>query len=59
MAYTPLSPSGVVNALQNVAKFTDQRLQQYAAGAPRQPSGQVQPGPTGQAAQELNTRGMQ
>ena len=59
MAHTPLSPSGVVNALQNVAKFTDKRLQQYAAGAPRQPSGQVQPGPTGQAAQELNTRGMQ
>ena len=59
MAYTPLSPSGVANALQNVAKFPDSRLQQYAAGRPPQPTGQVQPGPTGQAAQELNARGMQ
>lgn len=59
MAYTPLSPSGVASALQNVAKFPDSRLQQYAAGRPPQPTGQVQPGPTGQAAQELNARGMQ
>jgi len=59
MAYTPLSPSGVANALQNVAKFPDSKLQQYAAGRPPQPTGQVQPGPTGQAAQELNARGMQ
>lgn len=59
MAYTPLSPSGVASALQNVAKFPDSRLQQYAAGRPPQPTGQVQPGPTGQAAQELNTRGIQ
>ena len=60
MAYTPLSPSGVASALQNVAKFPDSRLQQYASGRPfPQPTGQVQPGPTGQAAQELNARGMQ
>ena len=59
MAYTPLPPSGVVNALQNIANFPDKRLRQYAAGDPQQPTGQVQPGPTGQAAQELNTRGIQ
>jgi len=60
MAYTPLSPSGVASALQNVAKFPDSRLRQYESGRPfPQPTGQVQPGPTGQAAQELNARGMQ
>jgi len=59
MAHTPISPSGVPNALQNIAKFPDSRLQQYAAGRPPQPTGQVQPGPTGQAAHELNARGVQ
>jgi len=54
----PFPPDGpqVQAALQ---KVPTPQLQNYAAGRPPQPTGQVQPGPTGQAAQELNARGMQ
>ena len=46
-------------ALQNPAQFPDQRLQQYAAGQPPQPTGQVPPGPGGPAGLELTARNAQ
>lgn len=46
-------------ALQNPAQFPDQRLQQYAAGQPPQPTGQVMPGPFGPAGLELTSRNAQ
>lgn len=46
-------------ALQNPAQFPDQRLQQYAAGQPPQPTGQVMPGPFGLAGLELASRNAQ
>ena len=46
-------------ALQNPAQFPDQRLQQYAAGQPPQPTGQVMPGPFGPAGLELASRNAQ
>ena len=43
-------------ALQNPARFPDQKLQQYAAGKPPQPSGQVT---SDMAQQELASRGQE
>lgn len=52
----PFPPNGpqVQAALQ---KVPTPQLQQYAAGRPPQPTGQVTPGPMGAAAEALNARG--
>jgi hypothetical protein len=52
----PFPPDGpqVQAALQ---KVPTPQLQQYAAGRPPQPTGQVTPGPMGAAAEALNARG--
>ena len=56
MAQIPFPPGGpqVQAALQNPARFPDQRLQQYAQG--QQPTGQV---PPPMAANELTIRNAQ
>jgi len=53
------NPMQTQAALQNPAQFPDQRLQQYAAGQPPQPTGQVPPGPGGPAGLELTSRNAQ
>ena len=52
----PFPPDGpqVQAALQ---KVPTSQLQNYAAGRPPQPTGQVTPGPMGAAAEALNARG--
>ena len=54
MSQIPFHPMQSQAAIQNPARFPDQKLQQYAAGNPPQPTGQVTPPMAGQ---ELAQRG--
>lgn len=54
MSQIPFNPMQSQAAIQNPARFPDQKLQQYAAGKPPQPTGQVTPQMAGQ---ELAQRG--
>lgn len=54
MSQIPFNPMQSQAAIQNPARFPDQKLQQYAAGKPPQPTGQVTPQ---MAQQEMMARG--